>query len=49
MEDRVEEKIDKLLTGFYNFEKRTGENFKKLNKEELTKSCSQFNFFSGFN
>ena len=31
MEDRVEEKIDKLLIGFYNFEKRTEENFSKLN------------------
>ena len=31
MEDRVEEKIDKLLTGFYNFEKRTEKNFSELN------------------
>lgn len=30
MSNQVEEKIDKLLSGFYNFEKRTDENFSKL-------------------
>ena len=30
MSNQVEEKIDKLLNGFYNFEKRTDENFSKL-------------------
>ena len=32
MSNQIEEKIDKLLSGFYNFEKKTDKNFLKLEK-----------------